>query len=311
MSDRIKGSALTMGGAACWGVSGCMGQYLFTREGMDSTWLVPIRLFLAGLILCGFFFIKDRKTLFDPWNVRKNPRNAIDLLVYGLAGVSCCQFTYFLTIQLSSAGMGTILQDVSPVIILLVVCIQQKRGPRVFEIFSIVLALVGVFLITTHGSLTGLAISPGAFLTGMLSAVCVVIYTMWPKQLQSRYPTPMLQGWAFLMGGALFCLLFRPWESGYVPGPVGVLGIAVVVCVGNLLAFCCYMQGVKLIGPQRSSLYSFAEPATAALISTLALGSPFTMWDALGFGCIFVMLVLLSAGAKQPAPRPQHSGAKN
>ena len=57
MSDRIKGSALTMGGAACWGVSGCMGQYLFTREGMDSTWLVPIRLFLAGLILCGFFCI--------------------------------------------------------------------------------------------------------------------------------------------------------------------------------------------------------------------------------------------------------------
>ena len=157
MSDRIKGSALTMGGAACWGVSGCMGQYLFTREGMDSTWLVPIRLFLAGLILCGFFFIKDRKTLFDPWNVRKNPRNAIDLLVYGLAGVSCCQFTYFLTIQLSSAGMGTILQDVSPVIILLVVCIQQKRGPRVFEVCSILLALVGVFLITTHGSLTGLA----------------------------------------------------------------------------------------------------------------------------------------------------------
>ena len=55
-----------MGGAACWGVSGCMGQYLFTREGMDSTWLVPIRLFLAGLILCGFFFFKDRKMLFDP-----------------------------------------------------------------------------------------------------------------------------------------------------------------------------------------------------------------------------------------------------
>ena len=114
MSDRIKGSALTMGGAACWGVSGCMGQYLFTREGMDSTWLVPIRLFLAGLILCGFFFIKDRKTLFDPWNVRKNPRNAIDLLVYGLAGVSCCQFTYFLTIQLSSAGMGTIYRTSPP-----------------------------------------------------------------------------------------------------------------------------------------------------------------------------------------------------
>lgn len=277
MSDRIKGSALTMGGAACWGVSGCMGQYLFTREGMDSTWLVPIRLFLAGLILCGFFFIKDRKTLFDPWNVRKNPRNAIDLLVYGLAGVSCCQFTYFLTIQLSSAGMGTILQDVSPVIILLVVCIQQKRGPRVFEIFSIMLALV----------------------SGIVSACCVAIYTMWPKKLQEQYPTPMLQGWAFLMGGIMFSLIFRPWQIDYVPTAMGAFGIFTVVVLGNVLAFSLYMSGVPLIGPQKASLYSFAEPVTAAIISTLVLGSPFTLWDALGFGCIFLMLVLLSLPAKQ------------
>jgi len=299
MSDRIKGSALTMGGAACWGVSGCMGQYLFTREGMDSTWLVPIRLFLAGLILCGFFFIKDRKTLFDPWNVRKNPRNAIDLLVYGLAGVSCCQFTYFLTIQLSSAGMGTILQDVSPVIILLVVCIQQKREPRLFEVFSIVLALGGVFMLTTHGSLTNMAVSPAALVVGIISAFCVVIYTIWPQNLQKQYPTPMLQGWAFLMGGTFFALVFRPWRMNYVPNAAGIAGIAAVVLIGNVLAFSCYMSGVKYIGPQKSSLFSFAEPVTAAIISTLVLGSPFTVWDAIGFVCIFLMLVLLSLPAKQ------------
>ena len=303
MSDRVKGAFLTMGGAACWGISGCMGQYLFTRENMDSTWLVPIRLLLAGLLLCGYYFIKDRKQLFAPWNWKADPRNAIDLLVYGLAGVSCCQFLYFLTIQLSTAGIATILQDLSPVLILLVLCLQQRRAPRLFELCSILLALVGVFLLTTHGSLTDLAVSPAALAAGLLCAVCVVIYTMWPKRLQSKYPTPMLQGWAFLMGGVLFCLLFRPWEQGYVPGPMGYVGIATVVCVGNLLAFCCYMQGVKLIGPQKSSLYSFAEPASAALISTLVLGSPFTLWDALGFGCIFVMLVLLSrVGGRADVP---------
>ena len=79
------------------------------------------------------------------------------------------------------------------------------------------------------------------------------------------------------------------------------MGIAVVVLVGNVLAFCCYMQGVTYIGPQKASLYSFAEPVVAALISTFVLGSPFTRWDALGFGCIFLMLVLLSLPEKQPA----------
>ena len=293
MSDRVKGACLTMGGAACWGVSGCMGQYLFTRENMDSTWLVPIRLFLAGLILCTFYFIKDRRMFFDPWNAKKNTRNLLDLLIYGLAGVSCCQFTYFLTIQLSSAGVGTILQDLSPVLILLVVCIQQKRAPRLFEVFSIVLALGGVFMLTTHGSLTNMAVSPAALVVGIISAFCVVIYTIWPQNLQKQYPTPMLQGWAFLMGGTFFALVFRPWRMNYVPNAAGVAGIAAVVLIGNVLAFSCYMSGVMYIGPQKSSLFSFAEPVTAAIISTLVLGSPFTVWDAIGFVCIFLMLVLL------------------
>ena len=309
MTDRVKGSILALGGAACWGISGCMGQYLFTTEGMSATWLTPIRLFLAGLILCAYYAIKDHRLLFAPW---KNGRDRLDLLIYGIAGVSCCQFLYFLTIDLSTAGIATILQDVSPAMILVVACVLGRRVPRVFEIVSILMAMIGVFLLTTHGSLTDLAVSPAALAAGLLCSVCVVIYTMWPKHLQSKYPTPMLQGWAFLMGGVLFCLLFRPWEAGYVPGPMGYVGIATVVCVGNLLAFCCYMQGVKLIGPQKSSLYSFAEPATAAIISTVVLGSPFTLWDALGFACIFVMLVLLSRGGhptEQAAKKPRHAKA--
>lgn len=302
MSDRVKGALLTMGGAACWGISGCMGQYLFTRENMDSTWLVPIRLLLAGLLLCGYYFFKDRKQLFAPWNWKADPRNTIDLLVYGLAGVSFCQFLYFLTIQLSTAGIATILQDLSPVLILLVLCLQQRRTPRLFELCSILLALLGVFLLTTHGSLTSLAVSPAALAAGLVCACTVVIYTMWPKRLQAQYPTPLLQGWAFLLGGLAFHLIFRPWTMGYVPSAVGVIGILVVVLVGNVTAFSLYMSGVPLIGPQRASLYSFAEPVTAAILSTLLLGSPFTLWDALGFGCIFVMLVLLSLPARSGSP---------
>ena len=302
MSDRVKGACLTMGGAACWGISGCMGQYLFTRENMDSTWLVPIRLLLAGLLLCGYYFFKDRKQLFAPWNFKADPRNTIDLLVYGLAGVSFCQFLYFLTIQLSTAGIATILQDLSPVLILLVLCLQQRRTPRLFELCSILLALLGVFLLTTHGSLTSLAVSPAALAAGLVCACTVVIYTMWPKRLQAQYPTPLLQGWAFLLGGLAFHLIFRPWTMGYVPSAVGVIGILVVVLVGKVTAFSLYMSGVPLIGPQRASLYSFAEPVTAAILSTLLLGSPFTLWDALGFGCIFVMLVLLSLPARSGSP---------
>ena len=154
MNDRVKGSILAMGGAACWGISGCMGQYLFTTEGMSPTWLTPIRLFLAGLILCAYYAIRSPKLLVAPW---KSPRDAVDLLIYGIAGVSCCQFLQ---------PMATILQDVSPAMILVVTCVVGRRAPRAFEVVSILMAMIGVFLLTTHGSLTDLAVSPAALAAG-------------------------------------------------------------------------------------------------------------------------------------------------
>ncbi len=50
-NKELTGAILTTLGGICWGLSGSMGQYLFTRQGMDSRWLVPIRLGLAGIIL--------------------------------------------------------------------------------------------------------------------------------------------------------------------------------------------------------------------------------------------------------------------
>ncbi|MEE3488165.1 MAG: DMT family transporter [Bulleidia sp.] len=298
MNRDRKGAFLTLFGGFCWGASGSMGQYLFTRQGMDSRWLVPIRLGLAGIILFLYCLKKyGVKKTFAPWRTKKD---AVDLLIYGLAGISCCQFLYFLTIQLSSAAIGTILQDLSPVMILLVSCMMAKRKPLFNEILSIILALVGVFLLTTHGSLDSLSVPVSALITGVLCAVCVTIYNVEPKHLLDTYPVTLLQGWAFLLGSSMFTLIFRPWTFHYVPNGMGLLGIAFVVVVGNVLAFTAYMTGVALIGPEKGILYGFAEPVTAAVISTTMLGSHFTIYDALGFACIFLMMVCISW-------KPEHS----
>lgn len=292
MSKEAKGAFLTLFGGFCWGTSGSMGQYLFSQQGMDARWLTTIRLGLAGILLL-LYSMKTfgTKKTFEPWTDR---RDAIELLIYGLAGVSSCQFLYFLTIQLSSAAIGTILQDLSPIMILLVSCILAKRAPKVNEVLSIFLALLGVFLLTTNGSFTSLSVSPLALLSGVLCAVCVTIYNMEPVRLLKKYPVLLMQGWAFLMGSAMFLILFRPWSFHYVPTAMGYFGIAFVVLVGNVLAFPCYMSGVSLIGPEKGILYGFSEPVTAAIISTMFLGSPFTVWDALGFLSIFLMMVAIS-----------------
>lgn len=297
MNRNLKGAILTAFGGMCWGLSGSVGQFLFTAEGMDSRWLVPVRLGLAGVCLLAYGLKKWGKNIFSPWRER---RDRADLLIYGLLGISCCQFFYFLTIQLSGAATATILQNVSPVFILLAECRIARRRPGRAEIFSIVLALTGIWLITTHGR-PSLQVSGAAVLTGILSALCVTVYNCWPRRLLSRYPVLLLQGWAFLIGGIVFSLVFRIWTYSYIPSLTGAAGIAFVVLVGNVLAFSSYMQGIRLIGPQRGILYGFSEPLTAAAVTAAVLHTSFTAADLLGFAAVFAMLALISFRQKQPA----------
>ena len=91
--------------------------------------------------------------------------------------------------------------------------------------------------------------------------------------------------------------------TGWIAKLRGVGGILFVVLFGNLLAFNLYMSGVKLIGPEKSVLYGFSEPVTAAILAVALLSTPFTLWDALGFAAVFAMLVVLSFGGKRHTER--------
>lgn len=296
MKNNVKGALLTMGGGLCWGCSGYMGQYMFSTLGMDSKWLVPIRLGFAGVILFLYCLLRYGSLLFKPWTSLKD---ASLLLAYGILGVSFSQFTYFLCIQLSTAGVATILQDLSPIIILLVSCVTAKRFPKFLEILSILLAIFGVFLISTHGNFSSMVVPIPALISGIICAILVSIYNLFSTPLSKKYPVTILQAWAFLLGGIIMEFLFQGWKIPYVPDFRGFIGIAFVIIVGNVIAFTIYISGIKYIGPGKAILYGFSEPVSAAIISTLLLGSSFSLFDALGFVCIFLMLVLISVRGKK------------
>lgn len=50
-SHLIKGYIITICGGLGWAIGGACGQILFRDCGVDADWLVPIRMFLAGLMV--------------------------------------------------------------------------------------------------------------------------------------------------------------------------------------------------------------------------------------------------------------------
>ena len=289
MSDTI-GILMTIAGGCLWGLSAACGQFLFDVKGATAKWMVPIRLILAGSLMLFYYIISEKKEAFRIW---KKKRDAIDVMIYGLAGLMLCQFTYYYTIELSNAGTATVLQYISPVLIMILVCINEKRIPKIMEVVALVLAVLGIFLIATHGDIKHLAISKEALVIGLFSAWTVVIYNMQPKRLMRYYPTPYLLAWGMVIGGIVLAMLFKPWQYEVHVDLGVILAFGTIVLLGTISSFSLYMQGVKLIGPGRASLYCCVEPIAATLICAVWLKEPFAAIDIVGFLCIIATILIL------------------
>ena len=198
------GVLITILGGALWGLSGACGQYLFEYKGVTSGWLVPIRLTMAGLTMLLYYIFKERGAAFRIW---KKGRDAAEVMIYGIAGLMLCQYTYFVTIELSNAGTATVIQYLSPVLIMVLVCFMEKRLPRAVEVLSLILAISGIFLIATHGNVHQMVISREALVMGLLSAATVVLYNMQPRWLMAYYPTAYLLAWGMTIGGIVLALV--------------------------------------------------------------------------------------------------------
>ena len=287
----VAGTIMTITGGTLWGVSGVCGQFLFQNKDVTASWLVPVRLMMAGIFMLCFYIWKDKKKAFAIWQKKENRWG---ILIYGLAGMMLCQYSYFQTIEWSNAGTATVIQYLGPALIVVWVCLQTRRFPERKEIIGVLLALLGIFLIATHGNPTSLALSGRALLMGLISAVSVVIYTVQPEKLQKQFPTPLVLAWGMLIGGCVLTVLFRPWHQTVIVDVQMVTTLLVVILLGTMASFSLYMTGVKLIGSVKASLYSCVEPVASMVLTAVWMKVQFTLPDIIGTVCIILTIIILA-----------------
>nr|WP_252904420.1 EamA family transporter [Secundilactobacillus silagei] len=62
------------------------------------------------------------------------------------------QFSYFMAIKHGNAPTATILQFLGPIFIIIYVAIRHWRMPRRIDVISMLIALLGTYLLVTKGS---------------------------------------------------------------------------------------------------------------------------------------------------------------
>lgn len=294
-SKTALGFILTLTGGIFWGFSGSCGQYLFTYHSVTSNWLVPIRMLFTGIILLLICAVKNKKRIFDVWHGKKN---IAVMAAFTLFGLVMCQYAYFRAIEFSNAGVATVLQYLSPAMILAFTCIKSKRMPRFFEIVAIMLAIGGTFLIASGGA-ESMQLSSKALFWGLAAAIFLVCYSLIPAPLLKISDTPTVLGWGMLIGGICLMPVFRPWEIMPEISLSLILALGSIIIFGTVLAYSFYLEGIHLIGAPKASVISSIEPVSATVISALWLGTDFLATDFIGFAMILSTIFIISVNAKK------------
>ncbi|MQS98006.1 DMT family transporter [Companilactobacillus halodurans] len=278
MSDKQKGFFYAITGPVLWGFSGSIAQYLFTQESIPTHWIVGIRLLFAGLLLVIWCYFVDSKELFA---ILKKPRYIVQLLAFGLLGMLPAQYTYFMAIKYGNAPTATVLQFLGPLFIIIYISLRKLQLPRRIDMISIVLALLGTFLLVTHGHLNKLMLSPAAILWGVGTGISQASYTLLPRGLLKRFDARIVTGWSMLLGG----IVFAPFAN---LGQVPQLNLKALVCIifivtgGTMFSYLFYLQSLNFLTPSTTGMLSAFEPLTATILSVTILNTKISGAELIG-----------------------------
>ena len=288
---EIIGIILTLLGATLWGVSGTSVQFVGNFRNMNLEWLLTMRLITAGLLTVLYGWIRQGNAIF---NVFRNWRDTLGLVIFGVFGMALCQYTYFRSIVIAGAGIATVLQYLAPSMIIIYLLVRYGKRPSAGEIISVILALVGTICLMGNNGFSFESFRSDVLFWGLLSAVGVAVYSVSPVRLLATYGTIPIVGFGMLLSGLVAAALFQQPHSYATWDVWTVVGCFNVVFLGTIVSFNAYLEGVKRIGAVPGSILSSIEPISAAFFGWALLGNQFNWVGILGMAMIIATVIIIA-----------------
>lgn len=288
---EIIGIILTLLGATLWGVSGTSVQFVGNFRNMNLEWLLTMRLITAGLLTVLYGWIRQGNTIF---NIFRNWRDTLGLIIFGVFGMALCQYTYFRSIVIAGAGIATVLQYLAPSMIIIYLLMRYGKRPSTGEIISVILALAGTICLMGNNGFSFESFRSDVLFWGLLSAVGVAVYSVSPVRLLATYGTIPIVGFGMLLSGLVAAVLFQQPHSYATWDVWTVVGCFNVVFLGTIVSFNAYLEGVKRIGAVSGSILSSIEPISAAFFGWALLGNQFNWVGILGMAMIIATVIIIA-----------------
>ena len=287
---KLRGMLLASLASSLWAISGISGEILFKKYNFSSDWLVSVRTLISGILLFVIVIFIEKKSVLKPL---KNKKDVIGIILFGTAGMYLVQYTYFKTIELSNVSFATILQFTAPFFIFIYESIKNKKIPAFSTLILLFMTILGVVFIATKGKISSLSVSPEALLLGLISAIMIVFYSIYPKKLLKKYGSITVVGWGMIVGSVVSNIVHPIWKIQGNVNTESIIQVTVVVILGTSVAYLIYIASLNYISSSLAGILTAFEPVLAAILSVIIFRLKFSFVELIGFILVFVSIFIL------------------
>lgn len=264
---------------------------------------------LSAFRIQGAFIFLLVAALLVSRNQLKFTRNEIlPLIGYGFFGVAMTQFLYFVAIRRIEVGVALIIEYTAPILVALYVRFVLKKDVSARVWLSLLLALLGLTLITQIW--TGSKLDPFGVLCAFGAAIALAIYFIGGEPLAAKRNPISLT--TLSMGvGAIFWMVVQPfwdlpWDtlnnSVSLPYKLGIITLGTVVLYiiifGTVVPFWLYFIAFKYLDSKKAAIFGLLEPVGASIFALFLLGETFITIQIVG-GLLVLIGVIVAETAKK------------
>lgn len=204
------------------------------------------------------------------------------VLAMGGLGLTAFNALFYIAANYTVAVNLGIIQCTMPAIILALAVIFLNTRVSKIEIFGMVVALIGVLIVISEGSLKAL-IALSANIGDLLALLAVFLYACYTIGLKKSPNMESLTLFTFFAIAAWLAslpLLVFELVMGNTLWPENYewLFILYIALIPSFLSQVTFMRGVELIGPGKAGLYINLVPIYAAIMGVIILGEPFRLY---------------------------------
>ncbi|WP_100012569.1 DMT family transporter [Lentibacillus sediminis] len=251
-----------------WGSNFVFGKILV--QDFSPTLLTSLRLFFIVLLLTALSYYKGRMK-----KLEKTDWLAVFSL--GIIGVFINQWSFFVGLQTADPTTSALVLATAPILTGFLAAIFLKEKLTIRMLAGSVLAILGIFLVVTKGSLSSVYIDKGLWwivLTMVTFAIMIIITRSLSQRMDPFMITLYSNIVGFIVSVPFVLLLDNPLKVGNTFSDWALL-IGTAVTVHGIAAL-IWNNYIRYVDASKASILSNLEPFVAMIMGLVLLYKPIT-----------------------------------